>query len=277
MGRRGAVEVPRGRLGRPLSRAARRGDRHAVVGEPTLRAGRPGAPSRRPRGRGSCRSADRCGPRPRPASARNRRRRRPGRLVHGRRVPYLGGSPDGRRVRGTGQHPRFRRHRRRTRGDVRGDRDQPARGATPRQPRRRAGRRRRQSGAAVRSAPRRRAGAGIRGALGRSRRSPRRRSRAAARGAPSPVRPPPGALRTNASLPLDHARRRASSGGRRSPRGSRLRTARGLGRRSEPRGARRRRGRDRSRRTRRAAPRVELSQPTRTRTCTSGVATATLP
>ena len=39
MGRRGAVEVPRGRLDRALGRAARRGDRYPGVGEPAVRAG----------------------------------------------------------------------------------------------------------------------------------------------------------------------------------------------------------------------------------------------
>src|SRR2546430_146038 len=45
MGSRRAVEVPRRRLGGSVGRAARRGDCDAVLREPAVRAGRPGAPA----------------------------------------------------------------------------------------------------------------------------------------------------------------------------------------------------------------------------------------
>ena len=77
-------------------------------------------------------------------------------------VPRLGGRPDGRRLRGAGEHPRLGRDGRRPRRDVRGHRGTPARRAPPRLPRCGAGRGRRQPRPAVGGAPRRRAGRRLR-------------------------------------------------------------------------------------------------------------------
>ena len=45
--------------------------------------------------------------------------------VHRRRMPRVGGRPDGLGLRSAGKHPRLRRHRRRARRDLRGDRRPP--------------------------------------------------------------------------------------------------------------------------------------------------------
>ena len=252
MGRRGAVEVPRGRLHRAVGRAARRRDRDAVVRQPALRPGRSRAPPRRSLGRRGRRPSDR-----RPTTAA---RSGSSAIVdgQGRAASYTGDElqrvgrpPHWRRLCGAGEHPRLGRDGRCARRDVRDERGQAARRTAPRLSRRRAGSRRRQPRAAVGGDPRRRARAGLRGALGRLRRSPGRRPRAAARGAPPSLRHPSGALRPDAALAVDRGRRRAPEGDRRPPGRPRLRTPRGLGGCREPRGARRRRGRRRPVRARR--------------------------
>ena len=82
MGRRDAVEVPRGRLGRPVGGAARRRDRDAGLREPALRAGRARAAARGAVRRGGRRAADRRRRRPRAAPARRRRRARAARATY---------------------------------------------------------------------------------------------------------------------------------------------------------------------------------------------------
>ncbi len=74
LGRGDAVEVPRGRLGRPVGRAARRRGRDAGVREPALRAGRARAPPGRRVRRGGGRAADRGRRGTRAPPARHRRR-----------------------------------------------------------------------------------------------------------------------------------------------------------------------------------------------------------
>ena len=122
MGRRGAVEVPRRRLGRALGRAARRRGRDAGVREPALRAGRARAAARGPVGGGGRRRLTAADDGRDAAPARRRRRARGrGATFTGERLPRLGGRAHRRRLRRAGEHPRLGRDRRRARRDVRGD------------------------------------------------------------------------------------------------------------------------------------------------------------
>ena len=105
LGRRRAVEVHRGRLGRPVGGGRGRRDRDAGRGERCLRAGRPPAAPRgrvgggcRPRARGGRRRTGR-------APARGRRRSRGRGSVHRQEVHGLG-RPRGReRIHLPGEHP----------------------------------------------------------------------------------------------------------------------------------------------------------------------------
>ena len=121
VGRRDAVEVPRGRLGRPVGGPARRRDRDPVVREPALRAGRPRAAPRR------AARADEVVERLTAADHGRDQRQlgvvdaRGGGDVHRRGLPRVGRRPHRRRLRGPGEHPRLRGDRRRARRDVRGD------------------------------------------------------------------------------------------------------------------------------------------------------------
>ena len=107
-------------------------------------------PGRGAYGRGGRRAADRGRRRARPPPARSRRRPGArGATFTGSGCHRLGGRPDGRRLRGTGEHPRLGGDRRRARRDLRGVRGRAARRATARVPRRGGGRRRRQPWPAV--------------------------------------------------------------------------------------------------------------------------------
>ena len=136
MGRRDAVEVPRGRLGRPVGRARRRRDRDAGVREPALRARRARAAPRR------------ATTRPRSSTGWSRPTRTASSASSasstgtGGSATYTGsecmdwaGGARGPVLRGAGEHPRLRGDRRRARRDLRGDRRAAARRAAARLPR----------------------------------------------------------------------------------------------------------------------------------------------
>ena len=189
--------------------------------------------------------------RPRAAPARRRRRRGSRSDVHRRRMPRLGGRPDGRRAtprRETSSSPappstRSPRRSRRPAG-------RPLAGAAARLPRRGGGGGRRQPRPPVGGAARRRARRRLREPLGHARRPSRRRPRRPARRAAPDPPAPRRALRHDAARGLDTGRRRASGRARRAPRARRATEPRRVGGGREPRGARRGRGRDRPGRAR---------------------------
>ena len=162
MGSRGPVEVPLGRLGRPVGRAAGRCDRDPGVRQSALRAERAPAASRRPLRSGGRRQAHERGRGPRPSPARSRRRQGQRGDLHGQGVPRLGRRPHGRGLRGAGEHPRLGRDGRRAGRDLRAE-QRAAGGAPDRLPRGGPGRGRRQPRAAVLGAPRRPARRRLRG------------------------------------------------------------------------------------------------------------------
>ena len=221
MGRRDAVEVPRRRVGRPVGGAARRRDRDPVVRESPLRPGRPRAPARRALRRRGARAAHRRGRGSRAAPARRRRRRGPRRDVHRRRSATPGRAAERGGLRGTGEHPRLRGHRRRARRDVRGDgrRSLAERLLDCLDAAEAAGgdSRGRQS-AALLVVER---DGGLREPLGHARRPARRRPLRPARRAASHLRAPRRAVRLDAARGVDRRRRRAPRRARRAPRARR--------------------------------------------------------
>ena len=244
MGRRDAVEVPRRRLDRAVGRPARRRDRDAVVREPPLRAGRPGAAPGRALRRGGRRAPDGGRRRPRVPSARGGGRRGARSDVHRRRLPCLGGRARGRRAtprRGTSSSPAAT-------VDALAETFEDGAG----KPLAAAVARRLDAAEAAGGDSRGRQSAALlvverdarlRRPLGHARRPPRRRPRRPARRAAPALRPARGALRADAARSVDTGRRCAPGGARRAPRTHGPREPRFLGGSREPRGARRRRGR----------------------------------
>ena len=191
--------------------------------EPALRAGRSGAARGGSLRRRGGRAPDGRRRRPRPPPARRRGRGGRQRDVHRQRVHGLGGRGLRAVLRGPGEHPRLRGHRRCDRLDLRGLGRPAARRAADRLPRRCPGGRRRPARAAVGGAARRRARRRLRGAVRLGGRSPRRRPSGPGRRARSDLRDPPDALREDPPHRLARGRRAARRRARGAARRARLR------------------------------------------------------